>query len=97
MGKGKSFKKGHWSNCVSEKQPQTHTENTLVAEGEEGWGGKDPELGLGLQTVRQDGKPGPLWSTGSDTCGPLSRSAVQQKSTQHCNQLYFNKIILNKK
>ena len=98
MGKGKSFKKGYWSNCVSEKQPQTPTENTpWLPRGRRAGEGRIWSLGLGLQTVIQDGKPGPLWSTGSDTCGPLSRSAVQQRSTQHCNQLDFNKIILNKK
>ena len=78
MGKGKSFKKGHWSNCVSEKQPQTHTENTLwLPRGRRAGEGRIRSLGLGLQTVIQDGKQGPL-------CVHLSRSAVQQKLAQHC-------------
>lgn len=44
MGKGKSFKKGYQSNCVSEKQQQTHRESTLWLPRRRGGGGKDQEF-----------------------------------------------------
>lgn len=75
-GKGKSFKKGYQSNCVSEKQQQTHTENTLWLPRGEG-GGRDQEFETsGCKLSYRMDKQGPHRGTGGYVCVDLSHSAV---------------------